>query len=110
MRGDEVAVNKVIYNGATLVDLTGDTVTEDVLQRGYTAHRADGTCVTGNLDLDLTDILRVEGGGTLILPGTLGSGPYLFEVTEEETDTPTETDPDPANVPAAVYGGGRSEI
>lgn len=36
-----MATNKVVYSGRTLIDLTGDTVTEETLLRGYTAHRAD---------------------------------------------------------------------
>lgn len=42
-------VNKVVYNGNTLVDLTGDTVTADNLASGVTAHAADGSSVTGLL-------------------------------------------------------------
>lgn len=42
-----MATNKVIYSGRTLIDLTGDTVTEETLLRGYTAHKADGTQVVG---------------------------------------------------------------
>ena len=37
-----MAVNKVVYAGQTLVDLTADTVTSDALRQGYTAHSADG--------------------------------------------------------------------
>ena len=43
-----MATNKVVYSGRTLIDLTGDTVTEETLLRGYTAHRADGTQIVGN--------------------------------------------------------------
>ena len=42
-----MATNKVVYSGRTLIDLTGDTVTEETLLRGYTAHRADGTQIVG---------------------------------------------------------------
>lgn len=42
-----MAANKVVYGNKTLIDLTGDTVTEDALIRGYTAHKADGTIITG---------------------------------------------------------------
>lgn len=42
-------VNKVVYNGNTLVDLTNDTVTADNLASGVTAHAADGSSVTGLL-------------------------------------------------------------
>lgn len=44
-----MAVNKVIYDGATLVDLTGDTVTADNLAAGTRATGADGKPVVGLL-------------------------------------------------------------
>ena len=44
-----MAVNKIIYNGATLVDLTRDTVTADDLAAGVTATGADGKPVVGLL-------------------------------------------------------------
>lgn len=42
-----MAANKVVYRNKVLIDLTGDTVTENTLMDGYTAHRADGTIITG---------------------------------------------------------------
>lgn len=44
-----MAVNKIIYNGETLVDLTSDTVTADDLAAGVTATGADGKPVIGLL-------------------------------------------------------------
>lgn len=44
-----MAVNKVIYDGATLVDLTGDTVTADNLAAGVKATGADGKLIVGLL-------------------------------------------------------------
>ena len=44
-----MAVNKIIYNGATLVDLTSDTVTADDRAAGVTATGADGKPVVGLL-------------------------------------------------------------
>lgn len=44
-----MAVNKVIYNGATLVDLTGVTVTADDMAAGTKAMGADGNEVVGLL-------------------------------------------------------------
>ena len=44
-----MAVNKVIYDGATLVDLTGDTVTADNLAAGVKATVADGKPIVGLL-------------------------------------------------------------
>lgn len=42
-----MAVNKVIYGGNTLVDLTGDTVTADDLADGVKATGADGNPIIG---------------------------------------------------------------
>ena len=42
-------VNKVIYGGNVLVDLTGDTVAANRLLSGYTAHDSSGARVTGNI-------------------------------------------------------------
>ena len=47
-----MAVNKVIYGGETLIDLTGDTVKEDKILKGYTAHGADGEKITGTCEYD----------------------------------------------------------
>lgn len=44
-----MAVNKIIYNGETLLDLTGDTVTADDLAAGVKATGADGRPVVGLL-------------------------------------------------------------
>lgn len=44
-----MAVNKVVYGSNTLIDLTSDTVTADTLLSGTTAHKADGTSVTGTV-------------------------------------------------------------
>lgn len=42
-----MAVNKVDYSGETLIDLTEDTVTPDVLLSGETAHSASGEVIKG---------------------------------------------------------------
>lgn len=44
-----MAVNKVIYGGSTLIDLSGDTVSADKLLAGYTAHAADGERIIGTM-------------------------------------------------------------
>lgn len=52
-----MGINKVVYGGNTLIDLTGDTVTEDKLLKGITAHGKDGEVVTGvcTFDVDSND-------------------------------------------------------
>ena len=44
-----MAVNKVVYNGQTLIDLTKDTVAEDTMLSGVTAHDKSGNEVTGTI-------------------------------------------------------------
>lgn len=44
-----MAVNKVVYNGTTLIDLTNDSVTASKLASGYTAHTKSGSRVTGTM-------------------------------------------------------------
>lgn len=41
-------INKVIYDGNTLIDLTGDTVEQNKVLSGYTFHAKDGTIKTGS--------------------------------------------------------------
>lgn len=45
-------VNKVIYGGNTLIDLTGDTVTADKILSGFKAHAASGAPITGSCTYD----------------------------------------------------------
>ena len=42
-----MAVNKVDINGATVIDLTSDSVTPETLLQGATAHDASGAAITG---------------------------------------------------------------
>lgn len=42
-----MAQNKVVYYGDTLIDLTGDTVSEDKVLNGYVFHKPDGTQSVG---------------------------------------------------------------
>lgn len=44
-----MAINKVVYGGDTLVDLTSDTVTPETLAKGYTAHGANGEPIVGTM-------------------------------------------------------------
>lgn len=45
-------VNKVVYNGSTLIDLTSDTVTPDKILSGYKAHDKSGAAITGTSTFD----------------------------------------------------------
>lgn len=47
-----MAINKVIYGGNTLIDLTGDTVSADKILSGYKTHDKSGTVITGTCTFD----------------------------------------------------------
>lgn len=57
MSNTNTNVNKVIYGGRVLIDLTGDTVSPDKLLKGVTAHDKSGASITGTCtwDVDSTD-------------------------------------------------------
>ena len=63
-----MATSKVVYSGKTLIDLTEDTITEETLLRGYTAHKADGTKIVGTAFKDypsrysFLDTLQIQRG------------------------------------------------
>lgn len=52
-----MAINKVIYGGDVLIDLTGDTITAADLKYGVTAHDNSGAQITGSntYDADTSD-------------------------------------------------------
>ena len=52
-----MAINKVIYGGNTLIDLTADTITASDLAYGVTAHDKSGASITGTstYDADTSD-------------------------------------------------------
>ena len=45
-------VNKVIYGGDVLIDLTGDSVSADKVLKGITAHDKSGAKITGTCTFD----------------------------------------------------------
>lgn len=48
-----MAINKIIYGGQTLIDLTGDTVTADKVLKGFTGHGKDGEAFEGTCEFDV---------------------------------------------------------
>jgi hypothetical protein len=47
-----MGINKIIYGGTTLIDLTGDTVVADKMLYGYIAHDKSGEVITGSCTYD----------------------------------------------------------
>lgn len=57
-----MAVNKVIFGGETVIDLTNDTVTPETLAKGVTAHDKSGAAITGTMQSgeDLNSVLTEQ--------------------------------------------------
>lgn len=47
--GDIMEFSKLIVNSETKMDITNDTVTADSMLSGITAHKNDGTLITGTI-------------------------------------------------------------
>ena len=70
-----MAVNKVIYDGRTLVDLTSDTVTANDLAEGITATGADGNPVVGVMQkCEIATNSEIDNALALAGTGTIPSG------------------------------------
>lgn len=72
--------NKIIYGNTVLIDLTADTVTENVILANYTAHDASGAIITGTCtyDVDSQDatvqVAEILSGKTAYARGTKLTG------------------------------------
>ena len=73
-------INKVVYGGRVLIDLTADTVTADKLLKDITAHDKSGATVTGTctFDVDSSDataaVAEILTGKTAYARGTKLTG------------------------------------
>ena len=82
-----MAVNKVIYAGNTLIDLTQDTVSADKLLSGCTAHDSAGILIHGSYSPSSTRLIVItESGnqvtvknGSTTLTG-VSQGAYSFDI------------------------------
>lgn len=75
-----MAVNKIIYGGETLIDLSGDTATPDKVLIGFTYHDASGEIREGTceFDVDSSDVTakvaEVLVGKTFAAGGIIKTG------------------------------------
>lgn len=85
-------VNKVVYGGQTLIDISDTTATADKILEGYTAYGADGSRLVGTA---VAGSVTQDQDGFIVLPPDGGSSPsasdytllYSGEVTASTTDT-----------------------
>lgn len=106
-------INKVIYGGKTLIDLTGDTISADKLLAGITAHDKSGAPITGScaFDVDSTDataaVAEILLGKTAYARGQklTGTMPNKGSVTLEITTADQE-----ATIPQGYHDGGGKAV
>ena len=97
-----MAVNRVDYNGNTLIDLTNDTVNAENLMTGYTAHDKSGASIVGTYNPFTPQIIVITDSGNYLtcsksgestLYGIASEGAYVFEVPSYGTWTITASVP-----------------
>lgn len=109
-----MGVNKVIFGGETVVDLTSDTITADKMLIGTKAHSANGEAITGTMKnngalsvtiISKTDNLKIpegyhDGSGTVgisyteqnkIISANIKKGVTILGVSGKSTVVDTET-------------------
>ena len=75
-----MAINKVIYGGKVLIDLTGDTITANKVLSGYTAHDKSGAPITGTCSFDVNSqdataaVAEILSGKTAYVRGSKLTG------------------------------------
>ena len=103
------SVNKVVYSGRTLIDLTNDTVTAAAMRKGYTAHDRSGAQITGTIpdqaaqtitpgtaDRTIPSGRYLAGTQTIkgdpdLIPANIKKGVNIFNVTGTMEDGPRST-------------------
>ena len=90
-----MAISKIIYNGVTQIDLTGDTVDASNLISPNTAHKNDGTQITGSITpatITVTDLVNSTGTTCVIITGA-----ETWETLYDGSCTAYHTDGQPYN-------------
>lgn len=86
-----MGINKVIYNGGTLIDLTGTTATADKILTGYGAYGKDGVWMDGTATSGSGGSVTQDQDGFIVLPPDGGSTPSVGGLEYETgTWTPSE--------------------
>lgn len=100
-------VNKVVYDGTTLIDLTSDTVAAAYLLKNYTAHDKSGAPITGICEYD-SDTTDANASASEILSGKTA---YVNKVkltgsmTNNGSNDVTVSSTSGSSIPAGYYDG-----
>lgn len=100
-------VNKVVYDGTTLIDLTSDTVAAGYLLKNYTAHDKSGAPITGSCEYD-SNTTDANASASEILSGKtayVNKSKITGSMTNNGGDDVTVTDKSGASIPAGYYDG-----
>lgn len=89
-----MAISQVIFNNSSLIDLTGDTVTPEGLQKGLTAHAANGETIVGTgsgggsdiSNLSVDDMILIEPVYNGQIPINIGREAFLADTFSKAFD------------------------
>ena len=77
----EKVINKVIYGGQTLIDLTNDTVAANKVLSGYTFHATDGTIQPGSCNFDVDSSEATANQAEVLATKTYAKGGQILTGT-----------------------------
>lgn len=100
-------VNKVVYDGTTLIDLTSDTVDAAHLLKNVTAHDKSGATITGTCEYD-SDTTDANATASEILSGKtayVNKNKITGSMANNGANNVTISDKSGASIPAGYYDG-----
>lgn len=94
------SINKVVYYGSTLIDLTADTVSATTMLQGSTAHDSGGNVINGMIQTRTSQDIIIANG-----LATVPVGYYDTQVQVASLDTSDAT-----AVAGQIYAGATAYV
>lgn len=100
-------VNKVVYDGDTLIDLTSDTVAAAYLLKNYTAHDKSGAPITGSCEYDAKTTDANASASEILSSKTayVNKVKVTGSMTNNGSNNVTVTSKSGTSIPAGYYDG-----